>query len=452
MITSYLQPLLASCIDRADGILGRVPNRMSVFDLAELAADVGPNPRTIGVLLELDGPPPELDDVRASIRDRLGLTPRLAQRMRRVPLGAGRPVWEDVAPDLGHHVRGRAARGADLLDVATAILFEPLDAAHPWWTLTVVDLPDKQRSALVWSSHHALADGPSVLRLLATLVQDGVARPLPEPTPVPGCGALAREAWTSRARSAVVGVASLPRHLVGMRELAASSYRRVPTSALNQPVTAGYTVHVVDVDLAGLRVGAHECGATINDALLWAWGAALHKRLVADGHGGAPVVISCTVTVPSTAIENRVGAVRFHVPTPGLSVADDLSALAAYTRRRKRLVSGSTWWFTAQLFRGVAALGMYRLFVERQNSITSLLTNMRGPTEPFRVLGLTVRRAVPLPTLVGNVTVLASALSCGGRLVVTIMCAPQAAAMADDLAADLASGLASVSALSDVQR
>ncbi len=429
-----------------------MPDRMSVFDLAELAADVGPNPRTIGVLLELDGPPPDLDDVRASIRARLGLSPRLAQRMRRVPFGAGRPVWEDVEPDLGHHVRGRSALAADLLEVATAILLDPLDAVHPWWTLTIVDLPDEQRSALVWSSHHALADGPSVLRLLATLVQEGVARPLAAPTPVPAWGKLAREAWNSRTRSVVVGVASLPRHLVGMRELAASSYRRVPSSAVNQRVTAGYTVHIVDVDLAGLREGAHECGATINDALLWAWGAALHNQLATDGHGGAPVVISCTVTVPSTAVENRVGAVRFHVPTPGLSVADDLSALAAYTRRRKRLISGSTWWLTSQLFRGVAALGLYRRFVERQHSITSLLTNMRGPAEPFQVLGLTVRRVVPLPTLVGNVTVLAAALSCGERLVVTIMCAPQATAIADDLAADLAAGLASVSALAGAKR
>ncbi len=429
-----------------------VPDRMSVFDLAELAADVGPNPRTIGVLLELDGPPPGLDDVRSAIRARLGLAPRLAQRMRRVPLGAGRPVWEDVVPDLNHHVRARSGRAADLLEVATAILSEPLDSAHPWWTLTVVDLADEQRSALVWSSHHALADGPSVLRLLATLVTEGTGLPLSSPTPMAGWGKLATEALASRARSAFVGVASFPRQLVGMREFAASSYRRVPTSVLNQPVTAGYTVDVVDVDLAGLRMGAHECGATINDALLWAWGAALHNQLATDGHSGVPVVISCTVTAPSSAVENRVGAVRFNVPKPGLSVADDLSTLAAYTRRHKRLITGSTWWLTSQLFRGIAALGMYRWFVERQHSITSLLTNMRGPSEPFRVLGRTVQRAVPLPTLVGNVTVLAAALSCGGRLVVTIMCAPQAADIADELAADFTAGLASVSALAGAKR
>lgn len=44
------------------GILTGVPERMSVFDLAELAADVGPNPRNVGVLLELDGPAPQVQD------------------------------------------------------------------------------------------------------------------------------------------------------------------------------------------------------------------------------------------------------------------------------------------------------------------------------------------------------------------------------------------------------
>lgn len=97
---------------------------MSAFDLAELAADVGPNPRTIGVLLELDGPAPGLDVVRAAVRARLGWSPRLAQRMRRVPLGSGRPVWQDVAVDLGHHVRARTAEATDLLPVTAGIVSE----------------------------------------------------------------------------------------------------------------------------------------------------------------------------------------------------------------------------------------------------------------------------------------------------------------------------------------
>ncbi|WP_407343109.1 wax ester/triacylglycerol synthase domain-containing protein [Pengzhenrongella phosphoraccumulans] len=421
---------------------------MSVFDLAELTADVGPNPRNVGVLLELDGPAPQVDEVRSAVAVRLGLVPRLAQSMRPVPAGAGRPVWADVAVDLDHHVRARTADPADLLTVAAAILLEPLDAARPWWTLTLVDLPAESRSALVWSSHHAMADGPSLLRAVLAIVSDGPERALAAREPVPGRAVLTREAWLARAR-ALRGIWRLPQHLVGLRELRASSGHRVPASPLNQPVSPGYELRVVDVGLGPLRAGARTCGATVNDALLWAWGRVMHRQLAAQGLAGAPVEVSVTVTVPSAAIENRVGAVRFAVPVPGPSVARDLTALAADSRRRKRLISGSTWWLTAQGFRVIGALGLYRRFVDRQRSITTLLTNMRGPVDPLVVLGRPVTRAIPLATLVGNVAVATAALSCGGRMVVTIMCAPQTAAWADVLATDLRDGLAAVAGLVD---
>lgn len=455
---------------------------MSVFDLAELAADVGPNPRTIGVLLELEGPAPDPGEVRNAMRDRLGLVPRLAQRMRPVPLGSGRPVWEDVDVELEHHVRARSAADGDLLSVAAEILSEPLEFGRPWWTLTVIDLPTSARWALVWSSHHAMADGPSVLRAVLAVLQPGPERPLPVRLSIPGRRALTLEAWATRVRGAA-GVGRLPLRLLGLRELAASSGATVRASLLNRPVTAGYVLRTVDVDLLALRTGAKRCGATVNDALLWAWGSALHRRLAAvtvrsggdsdgdsDGDSGGnshglpvdvpsgapdvgpaagPVVVSCTITTPSAAIENRVGAVRFEVAAPRDGVARDLAALAAYTRRRKRWITGSPWWLIAQVFRAIGALGLYRRFVERQRSITSLLTNMRGPADFPSVLGRRVTRAVPLATLVGNVTVLAAALSCGGRLVVTVQCSPESEALLDDLTRDLRSALAQIVALAE---
>ncbi|MCY7341177.1 MAG: wax ester/triacylglycerol synthase family O-acyltransferase, partial [Pseudonocardia sp.] len=174
--------------------------RMTVFDLAELASDVGPNARNVGVMIELEGGAPGLDAVRASVGDGVGLVPRLAQRMRRVPLGCGRPVWEDVAVYLDHHVRPGPPTRRTCSTSPPRLLFEALDPAHPWWTLTVVDLPAAGRCALVWSSHHAMADGPSVLRAVLPLVQDGPTRELPPPRTVPGRARLAREAWAARVR------------------------------------------------------------------------------------------------------------------------------------------------------------------------------------------------------------------------------------------------------------
>jgi diacylglycerol O-acyltransferase len=315
---------------------------MSVFDLAELASDVGPNARNIGVMIELAGRAPDLDVLRASVGERLGLAPRLAQRMRRVPAGCGRPVWEDVAVDLDHHVRGRSADEADLLAVAAAVLSEPLDPARPWWTLTVVDLPAAGSCALVWSSHHAMADGPSVLRAVLPLVQDGPACALPPRRAVPGRARLARQAWAARLRS-LGGVTRWPLRLAGLRELTASTPVRARRSPLNRPVTAGYVLRTVEIDLAALRSGARSCGATVNDALLWAWGRAVHRRLAAAGVERAPLVVACTVTVPSSVIENHVGAVRIAVEPPSGAVTAELVALAQSTRRSKERITGSSW-------------------------------------------------------------------------------------------------------------
>ncbi len=418
-------------------------DRLSVFDLAEIAADVGPNPRTIGVLLELAGPPVAVDAVRQTIRAHLGLVPRLAQRVRPVPLGSGRPVWQDVPVDLAHHVRARSARAEDLMDVAAAILSEPLDPRRPWWTITLLDLPAQQRTALVWSSHHAMADGPSVLGALRALLGDGPGRVLPAPRPVPGRGQLTRDAWRARVGS-VGGVSGWPQRLVGLAEVRASTVIRAPASPLNQPVTAGCVLRTVEVDLVALHAGGRSAGATVNDALLWAWSRAYGRRLEAIGLGGSPVVVACLVTVPSEVVRNRVGVVRIAVGVPSGSVAGDLAVLAAVTRQAKGRITGSSWWLLAQVSRALGSLGLYRRVADRQRWFATSLTNLRGPVESSPVLGRRVIRAVPVVALLGNVTAGAAALSYGGRLVVTVVCSPQSAHLIGALAGDLAVGLAAV--------
>ena len=194
---------------------------------------------------------------------------------------------------------------------------------------------------------------------------------------------------------------------------------RVPPSPLNRPVTAGYAVRAVDVDLPGVHDGARRSGATVNDALLWAWGRALHRRLDAADLQDLPVVVSFTVSAASQAVQNRVGAVRVRVPAPGRSVLVDRRELGADTMWRKRWTTGSSWWLTAQVFRLLGALGLNR--------------------RP-------VRRAVPLTTLVGNVITMLAALSYGDRMVATVVCSPESAHLLDLLTVDLAEGFAEVAA------
>lgn len=481
-------------------------DRLSVFDCAELVADVGPNPRSIGVLLELDGPAPRREDVMAHVAARIAAVPRLRQRIVPTPWGAGRPVLVDVVPDLLDHVTAATATPETVLDVATALLLEPFAMDRPLWRLAIVDLGG-DRSALVWSSHHALADGPGllsgVLRLLggelesatdaaaapgtaagaaeqtaadtaAGTAADAAAGPAEGPGAGSGAGApvlagrwpLMRDAWGERCRS-LIDPSRARRLVLGVAELTSSTMRRTCRTPLVQPISHGFVLRTTSVNLPALKAGARSVGATVNDALLTAWAAALSQVSAAVGAPIPEVTVSCTVSMPSGEVDNRVGVFLVPVATPRLpgaagtrasvsssgvhregdsagaleppgrvdsdAVMAALAAVATDTRRRKSRVSGSSWKLMAQLTRGVAALGLYRRFVERQRSITTLVTNLRGPQQPMRVLGRDVVRATPVATMVGNITTVLAALSHADELVVTVMCSPESAEHADAL-------------------
>ena len=66
----------------------------------------------------VDGPAPSHEEFAAFIRGRLPLVPRYRQRMRRIPLDLGRPVWvDDPGFDLDFHLR-RTALSAPGVDAA----------------------------------------------------------------------------------------------------------------------------------------------------------------------------------------------------------------------------------------------------------------------------------------------------------------------------------------------
>jgi diacylglycerol O-acyltransferase / wax synthase len=86
----------------------RVPvDRASPADLMQLATDVGPAPMHVGAVLVLGtGPGFSVQDAQRLLGERVRAVPRLRQRLRRAPLGCGRPFWaDDPAFDLRHHVR-----------------------------------------------------------------------------------------------------------------------------------------------------------------------------------------------------------------------------------------------------------------------------------------------------------------------------------------------------------
>ncbi|MDQ0374709.1 wax ester/triacylglycerol synthase domain-containing protein [Cellulomonas humilata] len=396
-------------------------DRLTVFDRAELATDVGPNPRHITVLLVLGGPAPDVAEVRRRLERAVESHPRLTARVHR-PEGPFRaPTWEVGAVDLTRHVVHRTLPGADPVTVAVEDLARPLPADRPAWRLTVLDVGDDARSALVWTSHHVLGNGPSLLGLLLDALSDSpidTARP------------------------------SLPRRPGPARAGDAHAFTgRAGRSPLLRPVTAGVTAVSVTVDRAAVRAGARTCGATVNDALLWAWARAFGRADLAREGPGERVVVSVPVTVPGSRFGNHVGALRIAVPGGESIAAETLAVLAARTHHAKSRIRPWTWPLAPFGACVAARLGLMPVLLRRQRLLSTVVTHATGPPAPVRLVGAPLLWTVPLVPPVGNVTTCAVAVSLGGRLDVAVVCSPESADLADTLARDLHAGLDEIAAL-----
>jgi WS/DGAT/MGAT family acyltransferase len=466
---------------RADA--GRVIARLSSNDLAELAADVGPDPRLVGAAVILDGPPLDVAEVRSLVATRLRHAPLLTRRLRRVPRGCGRPLWEEVVPDLTAHVSAATCPAPGDLDALLALTArlagEPLPPDRPWWRLVVVDRMADGAAALVWFSHHAAADGPGTLRSVLTVLgeapDDGTlprppddgAQPRPPdaaPAPVAEAGLPSRRALVrDTALRRVAALRRLPHGLALLAaaalELAGSAGARAPRTVLNRPVESGIRLLTADVDLAHLRAAARSCGATVNDAVLCAFGRTVHAELAARGAPVGNLVVGCPVTVGAGVAaggshgepaQNRVGVVRLPVPAPDPrrpDVRTHLTRIAALTGPRKRHLSAASTVVLSPVFRALAAAGLYRPMVDRQRTVSTLVTNLRGPEQPVRLCGRVARAMVPVTPIVGNVPIAAVALSYAGRLSVTVRLAPSLWGAAERVRHDLVEELGAVASL-----
>ncbi len=368
--------------------------RLSLGDAAELAGDVGPDPRLIGVLAQL-GAPIQLAALRENVTAALADLPVLQRRLirrGRLPWDA---FWQQVPVTVADHVIRRVAD--DPVATAWQLAGQPLDDQRPLWRLVLLENHDAPH--LLFLAHHVLLDGASALQVVGRMFD------LPLPSAVP--------LRPSRLRVPLGTLAGLN--------------RGVTRTSLLTPITQGFHLDTVDVELAPLHRAAHACGATVNDAVLLAIAESLRSVARARGEHLGTVVASVPVSAPPApgrpVRRNEVGAFVVALPQPDFGVGDAamLAHVASRTRTRKylaRTFAGSVG--MAGILSLLGALGWYRALMDRQRAITTLVTNLRGPTEPLRLLSATVLSLTPLSPALGNVTAVFAALSYAGTLRIAV--------------------------------
>lgn len=398
--------------------------------MMELAADVGPVPAQVGAILVFaPGAPLTAEAVREALADRARGIPRLRQQLVSTPPGCGRPVWvDDPGCDITRHVRDvRCPPPGDeeaVLRVAADVVTQPLPPNQPLWSATLVTGLADGACALIVVFHHVLADGMGGLAVLANLV-DGVGTP-PQagfPRPAPSVRRLAGDAATARLRALTQLVGAPARLRDAVAELRPGPTPRAPHCSLNRPVGTLRRFGIVRADLAQVRSVGHDHGATVNDVVLAAVGAALNSLLAHRGEHVDHVVVSAPISGRTEAtaarLGNQVGVVPVTLRTSGRPL-DQLGSIGKATRARKAGTRGASALLLAPAFRALAALGVLRWLVERQHLVTTFVTNLRGPDATVTFLGATIAEVVPLTMVTGNVTVAFAVLSYAGTLTVTV--------------------------------
>src|SRR5207342_2616107 len=115
------------------------------------------------------------------------------QRVRRIPLELGRPVWcDDTTFDVRHHVRRislrRPGTERQLRSLAARLMSVHLDLSRPLWEMWLVRNVADGGWAVINKAHHAMIDGISGTDIMGALLDQ---EPQPGPVAVPG--------WTPRA-------------------------------------------------------------------------------------------------------------------------------------------------------------------------------------------------------------------------------------------------------------
>lgn len=381
----------------------------------------------VAVLRGADGGPTDLrrDDVLAHLERRLDQLPSFRWRIVPVPLGLHHPMCvRDPDFDLDFHVREAWLDEGETLDERFARLAErPLDRRHPLWQATLVHgLPDGGQ-ALVLKYHHCLADGVAARTIFERVFADHETPPIPgealpwTPEAIPRAPMLILLALLDHLRSllAIVGLAR--RTAAGAK--AAKARREAasvavpdfsgaaPNTAINRAFTAPRAYARAALPLADVKRVKDLAGTTLNDVVLAVVAGAAQRYLASRGeHPSRPLLASVPVSYEAPDAPLRQAGNRFWSFTTSLhtDIADPaarleaISATAGEAKAQLELLGPELLpaWLdhVPPLVSGPGA----RALVERLRALgpddlvdaNVLVSNIRGPAEPWHLLGATV--------------------------------------------------------------
>jgi WS/DGAT/MGAT family acyltransferase len=398
-------------------------DRMSPTDAGFYYAESENTPLHVGSVAVFEGPAPSYGDVVRLLMGKLPLVPRYRQRVRRVPLDLGRPLWvDDPHFQILYHVRHTAVPSPggeeQLRNLAGRVLGQRLDLAKPLWELWLVEGLEDGRWALISKVHHCMVDGiagtdlmqlmfdltpdathgepqdwtpqrnPSSLEVVAGAVQDAVTHPLRELTRLSGSEGVrgAGRSAVRAGRTLATGVPSMARQLA------------TPTArSLNGPIGPHRRWAWTDADFDELKGIRTALGGTVNDVVLAAITRGFRDLLERRGSLRQGLVVRSMVPISVRQadqrgqLDNQISAVFVDLP---VGEPDPVARLASVRRQMdehkkvlqavdaRSIIAMGDFVAPTLLSMGVrAALNAGQMWCQ------AVTTNVPGPRVPLYVLG-----------------------------------------------------------------
>jgi WS/DGAT/MGAT family acyltransferase len=410
--------------------------RLSALDAEFLDLEDGQVHMHIAGACVFDDPPPRLGDVRTLVASKLHLIPRYRQRVRRVPLELGRPLWaDDPHFDLDYHLRHTAlptpGDDAAFCHLMGRIMSQPLDRDRPLWEAWLVEGLEGGRWALVFKVHHCMVDGIAGVELLAALLDLEVGAEVGKPQswvphPEPPAAMKVLDAWGGLLSDVFGTTRGIPGSVVhpiaAARTVFATSegvFRFIARLAPTQPLS-------IEGSIGPHRVWAHACasladvktirsafGGTVNDIVLAAVTGGYRALLSERGDSLEGAVVRSLVPVSTRRADsqgtsdNRVSALLYELP---VQVADPVERLEAVHEQMADLKSShiseagevvtSIGNLAPPMLVGpLSRMGMRLARRFGQHSLNTVTTNVPGPQVPLYCLGhemLEYRPFVPI--------------------------------------------------------
>jgi diacylglycerol O-acyltransferase / wax synthase len=449
-------------------------DRLSSFDTSFLANERSNGHMAIGAVLTCEGEPPSREDFAAHIRSRVHLLPRLRQRLAFPPLRLGTPFWvDDPEFDLGNHLSRvklpEPGGEAEFHELVGKVLSPPLDRSRPLWQLVLVEGLEGNRFAIIYKTHHALADGFSAVDIGKLLFdpepnsvpsreeapwdpQGSPSRPVLLARAVSGIWATARRLlrWLGRAgRQPGRARKRAADGLAGVWEVAWNLARPAPKVPLNVEIGPARSFAWAEFSLADFKRIKNSLGVTVNDVILAATAGALrrwlHDREVAtEGMElKALVPVSVRTIDEEGELGNRLTAMRGPLP---VGIADPVERLGAVhagmeaLKSSKQPLGAEAIWGLNDWFRDFAPPLLLRPTATINFStrlFNLLVTNFPGPQIPFYVLGREVTGVFPVGFLARRHALAIAIVSYNGRVGFGILADRDAIPEAEGLSAYL---------------